>query len=110
MGVPSGRTEAAPDKPEEVPPPCTIGVRPRVSATIRSVVLRNSQVLVIVSAGFMAGVARGWIGHVLRGDSDVSLPGGEIQIVSVAKTASLGKVHLTQDQLEANPRVELTPP
>jgi hypothetical protein len=109
-GVPSGWTEAVPDKPGEVPPPCTVGVRPRISATISSVVFRNSQTLVIISAGRMAGVGDGWIGHVLRGDSDVSLPGGEIQIVSVAKTVSLGKVHLTQDQLDANPRVELTPP
>jgi hypothetical protein len=114
LGVRPGQTETIPDKPgaapAPVPPPCTDGMPLRVSAKIISVVFHDSQAIIVISAGTTAGVTRGWIGHVLRGDSDDRLPGGEIQIVRVEKTLSVGKVRLTQDQLDANRRVKLTSP
>jgi hypothetical protein len=47
---------------------------------------------------------------VLQGSSDSPLPGGEVTVVRVDKKATLGKVHLTLDQLESNSRVKLSPP
>lgn len=112
LGVRPGQTETIPDKPgaAPAPPPCTDGAVPRIIARILHTEIANSQALVVISAGTTAGVTRSWIGHVLRGDGDVPLPGGEIQIVRVDKTVSIGKSRLTADELRDNYRVKLTPP
>jgi hypothetical protein len=116
MGALPGQTEtvaasgAAPTTPPPVPPPCTYGMRLRVVARIIQTKVQDSQLVVTITAGSNEGVASNWTGHVLRGESDVSLPGGEIQIVRVGKTLTIGKIHLTGDELLANLRVKLTAP
>jgi hypothetical protein len=113
MGALPGQTEtvaASGAAPPPVPPPCTYGMRLRVVARIINMRVQDSQLVVTITAGRNEGVASNWTGHVLRGDSDVSLPGGEIQIVRVDKTLTIGKTHLTGDELAANVRVKLTAP
>jgi hypothetical protein len=110
MGIRQGQTETVPAKPGAAPPPppCTDGAPIRVFAQIIGIVPYNSQLIVTISAGSQAGVARGWTGHVLRRGSDDPLPGGEIQIVRVEKTLSIGKVRLAEDEILDNRRVKLT--
>jgi hypothetical protein len=47
---------------------------------------------------------------VLRGDGDSPMDGGDVIVIRVGKRETIGKVHLTTDQISANPRVKLTPP
>jgi hypothetical protein len=110
MGIGQGQTETVPAKPGAAPPPppCTDGAPIRVFAQIIGIVHYNSQVIVTISAGSQAGVTRGWTGHLLRRGSDDPLPGGEIQIVRVEKTLSIGKLRLAEDEILDNRRVRLT--
>jgi len=47
---------------------------------------------------------------VLRGDSESPFEGGDVTVVHVGKQQTLGKVHMTTDQIGSNPRVKLSPP
>ena len=51
-----------------------------------------------------------WTGEVLAGDSDKPLVGGSVKIIRVGETQTIARVRLTTDQLNANPRVRLSPP
>lgn len=112
LGVRPGQTETTPDKPgaAPVPPLCTLGQRHRVTSRIINVWFQDSDVIVTIAAGSNAGVARDWTAHMLRGDSDKPLSGGEIQILRVDKAVTKGKIHITSDELMENPRVELVSP
>ena len=66
--------------------------------------------LLTVAVGSDNNVAKGWHGKVLRGDSDTPLDGGDVTVIRVGKRETIGKVHLTTDQVGANPRVKLSPP
>jgi hypothetical protein len=55
-------------------------------------------------------VTTDWRGQILRGSSDTPLDGGEVAIVRVTNKASLGKVHLTADQINSNQKIKLIPP
>jgi hypothetical protein len=111
MGIRQGQTETVPAKPgaaPPTPPTCTDGIPIRVFAQIIGIVHYNSQLIVTISAGSRAGVTRDWTAHLLRRGSDDPLPGGEIQIVRVEKTLSIGKVRLAEDEILDNQRVKLT--
>ena len=90
-------------------PKCNIKASPVVGRIIGNQV-QGSEVLITIGVGSEKGVAKGWTGHVLRGDGDAALDGGEVTVIRVDKRATLGKVHLNIDQLEANGRVKLSPP
>jgi hypothetical protein len=47
---------------------------------------------------------------VLRADTDSPMDGGDVTVIRVGKRETIGKVHLTTDQISANPRVKLIPP
>jgi hypothetical protein len=47
---------------------------------------------------------------VLKGDTDEALRGGDVQVIRVEKSLTVGKVHLTTDQLSTNSRVRLSAP
>jgi hypothetical protein len=72
--------------------------------------VQGSDVLITIGAGSDQGVSKSWKGHVLRGDSETPMEGGDVIVVRVEKRKTIGKVHLTTDQISANPRVKLTPP
>jgi hypothetical protein len=90
-------------------PKCNIKAA-AVTARIIGNQMSGSEVLITIAAGSEKGVDKGWTGHVLRGSSDTPLDGGEVTIIRVDKRATLGKVHLNIDQLEANGSVKLSPP
>jgi len=72
--------------------------------------IQGSEVIVTIGAGSNSGIAPNWTAHVLSGASDQPLAGGEVKVVRVDKAVTVGKVHLTADQLLANPRVRLAAP
>lgn len=72
--------------------------------------IQGSEIFVTIDVGINAGVAKNWTLHVLRGNSDTPLAGGEIEVVRVDKTVTVGKTKLTSDQLLSNPRVRLSAP
>jgi hypothetical protein len=91
-------------------PRCDHATAPPVTARIINLRVQGRTVLITIAAGADQGITRDWTGHVLRGDSTSELDGGTVTLIRVAKRDTLGKVHLTTDQLSANPRVKLTPP
>lgn len=73
--------------------------------------VQGSDVIITVGVGTDQGVGKsGWSGKVLRGESDNPLSGGDVQIQKVDKRQTVGKVHLTTDQINENPWVKLFPP
>jgi len=72
--------------------------------------LQGSDVLITISGGATQGITKAWRAQVMRGDSDVPLPSGDVFVIRVDKNQTLGRVHLTTDQLSANPNVKFTPP
>jgi hypothetical protein len=63
---------------------------------------------ITVGAGSTSGIAKGWRGVVLRGETDATL--GEITIKNVDKNIVRGTVKLTTDQIMQNRRVRFFPP
>jgi hypothetical protein len=98
-----------PNAPDQDNPKCHVKAKPVTGRVIKTEV-QGSDVVITIAAGSDAGVAKGWTGRVLRGDSDNNLDGGEVVVIRVGKRETVGKVRLTTDQVSANPRVKLSPP
>lgn len=81
---------------------------------VKGRVIQNSvqggETIITISAGSDKGVAKGWRGQVLRGDTDTPMVGGDVIVIRVDKTRTTGKTKLTVDQISANPYVKLSPP
>jgi hypothetical protein len=84
--------------------------RPPVVGRIISNTVQSGEVVITIAVGTNSGVAKGWSAQVLRGDSDQPLAGGDVTVIRVDKAVTLGKVHLTTDQISANSRVRLRAP
>jgi len=67
-------------------------------------------VVVVITVGTNAGIQRGWTASLLRGDTGEPVVGGEIEVIRVDKSLTVGKIYLPVDQLNANDRVRLSPP
>ncbi len=65
---------------------------------------------VMIMAGSNANVDPTWSAIILEGDTNRPLAGGSIKIVKVDVNIVIGQVRLTPDQVQANPRVLLSPP
>ncbi len=98
------------NNPDPQNPNCDDATAPPVTGRVIKNEVQGSDVLVTVAAGSDQGVSKAWKGHVLRGDTDTPMEGGEVTVIRVGKRETLGRVHLTTDQISANPRVKLTPP
>ncbi len=72
--------------------------------------VQGGEVTITIAVGTDQNIKEGWTGRVLRGDSDNPLDGGEVRVIRVGKRETVGKVKLTTDQVQANPRVKLSPP
>jgi len=83
---------------------------PPVTARVIKNEVQGGEVTITIAVGSEKGVAQGWTGRVLRGDTDNPLDGGEVHVVHVGKRETAGKVHLTTDQISQNPRGKLSPP
>jgi hypothetical protein len=99
-----------PKNPDPANPNCdNIKVPPVVGRIIGNNV-SGSDVIITIGAGTNSGIQKNWAAHVLRGDSDQPLAGGDVTVIRVDKGITIGKVRLTTDQLQANPRVRLAAP
>jgi hypothetical protein len=99
-----------PAHPDPANPNCDgIKVPPVVGRIIGNNV-SGSDVIITIGAGTNSGVQKNWGATVLRGDTDQPLAGGDVIVIRVDKGVTVGKVHLTTDQLAANSRVRLSAP
>ena len=96
--------------PDPANPNCDHATADPVTARVINIAVQGADTIVTISAGTDQKVSRDWTGHVLRGDSDTPLDGGDVVIFRVTKRETFGKVHLTTDVISANPKVKLTPP
>jgi hypothetical protein len=99
-----------PKTPDPNNPNCdNIKVPPVVGRIIGNSV-SGSDLIITIGQASAAGVTKAWSATVLKGDSDEPLRGGDVQVIRVEKTLTVGKVHLTTDQLSTNSRVRLSAP
>lgn len=103
---------ACPDvnNPDPDNPNCDHATAPPQTSRIVDISVQGSEVLVTIPIGSEKGVSQSWRGTLLRGDSNDPLPDGDITIIRVAARQTLGKVHVTSDQVNRNLRVRLSPP
>jgi hypothetical protein len=95
--------------PDPENPKCLQKAAPVTGRVIKAEV-QGSDTLITIAVGEDQGVVKGWTGRVLRGDSDNPIDGGDVTVIRSGKRETLGKTHLTTDQINANPRVKLSPP
>src|SRR3569623_1822287 len=98
------------NNPDPQNPNCDDATAPPVTGRVIKTEIQQNDTIVTVAAGSDQGVSKAWKGHVLRGDSATPMDGGEVTVIRVGKRETIGKVHLTTDQISANPRVKLIPP
>lgn len=66
--------------------------------------------VVTLGIGSDQGISVRWTATLLRGDSDAPLPGGDIVLIRVARTRTIGKLRVREEIVTANPRVQLSVP
>jgi len=99
-----------PKSPDPANPNCDgIKVPPVIGRIIGNNV-QGSDLIITIGVGKKSGVAPDWRAVVLRGESDQPLGGGEVTVIRVDNGVTVGKVHLTTDQLASNSRVRLSAP
>jgi hypothetical protein len=101
---------ADPAHPDQANPNCDGAKAPPVHNRIIAKTIQGNDMIITIGAGTNQGVQPTWTGTVLKGDSETPLQGGDIKIVRVDKAVTVGRVHLTPDQLLSNPRVRLSAP
>ena len=99
-----------PKNPDPLNPNCDNIKVPPVIGRIVGNNVSGSDVIITIAAGTNSGVQKNWGATVLRGDTDQPLAGGEVTVIRVDKGVTVGKVHLTTDQISANSRVRLSAP
>lgn len=103
-------TMACPDPPDVRVKKCKMleGDQARLGPVVGRIISRSvvgSHLIIAIAAGSQQGIGVDWVATVLRGDTDVPLAGGEVDVVRIDKRLSIGRSRLTVDQLAANPRV-----
>ncbi len=90
---------------------CLVPLAPVIGRIVKNEVVGGATQITI-SAGTGQGIKdKGWTAKVLRGDTGESpLSGGDVNIIRVTGTTTLGSVKLTPDQLKENARVKFSPP
>ena len=95
--------------PDPDNPKCSIKASPITGRVLKADVQGNDTIITI-GAGSDQGVDKGWVGRVMRGDSETPLEGGDVTVIRVGKRETIGRVRLTTDLINQNPRVKLSPP
>jgi len=98
---------AAPD-PQN--PNCDNAKPDPVVARVIKYEVQGNDTIITLGAGSAQAIQKSWKAYVLRGDSDQPMSGGDVFLVRVDKTLTVGRVHLTTDQIKANDRVKLIAP
>lgn len=96
--------------PDPNNPNCDDAKADPVNGRVIRTEVQGNEVLITISVGSDSKISQSWKGHVLRGDTENYLDGGDFKLIRVAKRESVGKVKLTVDQVSQNQRVKLTPP
>ena len=97
-------------EPDPDNPNCDNAKADPVKARVISNSVQGDATIITIGAGKKQGVKLDWGGKVLRGDSDSPMVGGDVVLVRVDDTKTIGRVKLTTDQISANPYVKLSPP
>jgi hypothetical protein len=79
----------------------------RVQAEITDVQPNSLGTMVTIGAGSADGVADGWTGTIMDA---ADRPLGDLQIVHVSESASIGKTSLSVDEIPRDGQVLLSPP
>jgi hypothetical protein len=98
------------NNPDPQNPNCDDATAPPVTARVIKTEIQQNDTIITIAAGSDQGVSKAWKGHVLRADTDTPMDGGDVTVIRVGKRETIGKAHLTTDQISANPRVKLIPP
>jgi hypothetical protein len=98
------------NNPDPQNPNCDDATAPPVTARVIKTEIQQNDTIITIAAGTDQGVSKAWKGHVLRADTDSPMDGGDVTVIRVGKRETIGKAHLTTDQISANPRVKLIPP
>ncbi len=97
-------------QPDMDNPNCTAPMPPVIGRIVSNSV-QGGNVIITIGAGTALGVQPNWKGVVLKGESGTTpLDGGEVSIIRVGEKQTVGSVHLTVDQINANGRVRLSQP
>jgi hypothetical protein len=97
--------------PDERNPNCRKPADPIVGRIVGKE-LKSGQLILTIGAGTDQGVGKaGWKGEVVRENNVKSgmVPGGEVTIIRVDKTITVGSSKLTPDQIGSTPWVRLMP-
>ena len=89
------------NNPDPQNPNCDDATAPPVTGRVIKTEIQQNDTIITVAAGSDQGVSKTWKGHVLRGDSGSPMDGGEVTVIRVGKRETIGKVHLTTDQISA---------
>jgi hypothetical protein len=99
-----------PKNPDQNNPNCDNIKVPPVVGRIIGNSISGADLIITIGQGSASGVTKAWSATVLKGDTDEPLRGGDVQVIRVEKSLTVGKVHLTTDQLSTNSRVRLSAP
>ena len=81
--------------------------QPRVQASVTDSQPNSLGTMVTISAGSNEGVAQGWTGKILDA---ADRPLGEVQIMLVTESTSIGRTSLRVDEVPRDSQVLLSPP
>ena len=96
--------------PDPTNPLCDPQYRKPIAANVIGVQAYGDYVLITLDVGADNGIDTHWVAHVLRGNTDTLLDGGNVTLVRVGRRASVAKVRLTTDVITANPHLRLSAP
>lgn len=71
--------------------------------------IANNVITVGLNAGQNRGIEASWYAEVLDGQTDLPLPGGELEILTVKPTVTVTRTQLTLQQIQRNTRVRVSP-
>jgi hypothetical protein len=97
-------------KPDMRNPNCRIPADPVVGRIVGKE-LKGGEFLITVGVGELQGVGKNWKGEVVR-SNDVkaaAVPGGDVSIVRVDKSVTVGRTKLSPDQVGSTPYVRFSP-
>ena len=98
------------NNPDPQNPNCDDAVAAPVTGMVIKTEVQGTDTLITIAAGSDQGISQTWTGHVLRGQTDAPLDGGDVKVIRVGKRETVAKVHLTTDTISNNNRVKLTAP
>jgi hypothetical protein len=82
---------------------------PALVVRVLNLSVANNVITVGLSAGQNQGIEASWYAEVLDGQTDLPLPGGELEIVTVKPTVTVTRTQLTVQQIQQNTRVRVVP-